>query len=397
INMTSLISYNISEINEIGIDKLNYSLSIIHIVICILVVLSFFFGNVDGEYYQVCQSEIVGDVVYKTMALAIILFVTFFWGIKLADLENTGQVAEQNFFKIISFNLTLVFFQVSLISVLSFSTLSKYNKFISLLLFVATIFLVVFSGRRYVLYSLLLAVISIGLNGNIRKKVKPIHLIFGVFVLFISQYIFISLRFYLWQSSINDVDVFDLFLSVFDVLMNQTDDVSQYLSQNYSSRGMVINFFAELIDVLDSNVLLFSKGTILFSSIIVSIPKVLLPIDKEPFLSLAYEEHVAAMLQGRTDYEDLANTLLTAGFVDFSYFGVILYPVFFSFLYIFILRVGKGFLSLVNMYILFSYIIFSVLYFEKGLAGYFTSIIIAFVTIAIFSTAKAFLYSARQE
>ncbi|EOM1465678.1 TPA: hypothetical protein L9033_005232 [Klebsiella pneumoniae] len=216
-------------------------------------------------------------------------------------------------------------------------------------------------------------------------------------MLFISQYIFISLRFYLWQSSINDVDVFDLFLSVFDVLMNQTDDVSQYLSQNYSSRGMVINFFAELIDVLDSNVLLFSKGTILFSSIIVSIPKVLLPIDKEPFLSLAYEEHVAAMLQGRTDYEDLANTLLTAGFVDFSYFGVILYPVFFSFLYIFILRVGKGFLSLVNMYILFSYIIFSVLYFEKGLAGYFTSIIIAFVTIAIFSTAKAFLYSARQE
>ncbi|WP_446743735.1 hypothetical protein [Silvibacterium acidisoli] len=107
---------------------------------------------------------------------------------------------------------------------------------------------------------------------------------------------------------------------------------SEANGKNVKSRSFVIGFYADVLEgSMDKTPAL---GVSTFSEAVASVPRVLLPQKNsgEVFgVQIAGEETLADELFGLT-YRDAANTILTAGAVDFGIVGVFLYPLLMAFL-----------------------------------------------------------------
>ena len=222
--------------------------------------------------------------------------------------------------------------------ILGFSLFSykwKRHKLITIILIiliVGQVFWFFLSGRRELLFSLVMTLVGmrLGLKGNINLNLKSLMLYLPLMIV-VLFFCFKAVGFYQYyrymghNSSIGLLDsLYSSLVSYISLDNNSTlvEKLSQYNNKNYSNRSFIIYFLCIVLQLVEKSGPLFGKDII--SQFFLSLPGNFF-IDKSSLLTAEY----LYVDNYQIHYTDYPNSFLTSAILDFSFFGLILYPIIF--------------------------------------------------------------------
>ncbi len=177
------------------------------------------------------------------------------------------------------------------------------------------------NGRRAMIYSAILIIIAARL-GRFRVSISPFKKIAAVAVIGGMLYFF-TLAFYYFRVAsytLNQPTLSQRIDAVVTLVDNkQNSDVDQQFSTNVERRTFILGFLGELVGYTNS--MPGGHGEDLVGQFKFALPSVLYPGKDVSFT----EEGLADDLFG-AHYGDQANSIFTAGVIDFGVLGLVLYP-----------------------------------------------------------------------
>jgi hypothetical protein len=181
------------------------------------------------------------------------------------------------------------------------------------------------TGRRNILYAMLLALITTRF-GDYRPKwsasKKVIYAILLVALLSVGATVFYYLRFAAYSAhgrKISLADRADLALRYYESGDKSKIDAS--LQENLKKRTFVLGYLSDLLYA--SGHMTPALGANAFHEFQITIPSVFWAGKNE----ILYQEETVANMQFHFSFGDEANSTLTAGALDFGLTGIILYPI----------------------------------------------------------------------
>lgn len=232
---------------------------------------------------------------------------------------------------------------------------------------IVIVILIVPLGRRTLIYSVVLAFIGLRL-GEYKVPWSPLKKVVSLGLLAIVVYFATIAFFYLrlagYQSQTKGLG--QRVAAAWEYY--QTTDYSEVknqFSQNVQKRTFIVGFLAKLRT--DVGTMSTAHGQDFLSQAAVTVPSAL-NSNKNSFFN---EEGLANELFGE-HFTDEANSVLTAGMIDFGMLGLILYPLLFAFIFRkFTELMSKTFPNFVACFIALA-VISSLLEPETTITGYFT-------------------------
>lgn len=207
-----------------------------------------------------------------------------------------------------------------------FKLKNKINWIIVGFLFI----LVGLNSRREILYlmiSLPLIASMVGYDINYKFILKKIHyILISIVTLFIMSYFFVALRVATWSGE--KFSSWSTFSIAIEYGVNNQEKISQYILETTSDRSFILNYFAILISKYNFNIVP-QYGLEVIYSFLISLPSFIVDKNKLP----SSMEEMMHPLYGIPVYDD-ANSILVSGINDFYLFGVVLYPIIFSIIFI---------------------------------------------------------------
>jgi len=228
-------------------------------------------------------------------------------------------------------------------------------------------------GRRVLLSSFLLLIISFVISGtNIPKFsfLKWIAILFtAIFIIFIG---YISFQFFFaLRTAVDQLGSETYFLTLvsntFYLLQSEYSDIEFRLADNIRERPFILSYLAAFISAQSTYPPLYGEEFIY--AIKIAIPSLffpsktlLLPGSPEEFVHPAFGFYIF----------DGPNTIITAGLNDFGLIGVLLYPITLVAIYTAIRRFLQDRLPPFIYYLVMFRLIYQVFYIEQSLAGMIT-------------------------
>lgn len=229
--------------------------------------------------------------------------------------------------------------------------------------------ILVFMGRRFIWFSLLITPIvfsGFGVRFNYRMLLKLLPWIGLVFlILYFAFLFFVGLRLSMWELG-EDASIFDIFQNAINIfIQGDLTQINQYIQDTTAGRSLIIYYLGIMITASDGNynMPLYGDGVVL--GFLQSIPKIFypqkiyLPPDIESF------SHIRAGIP----YFDGPDTIIVSGFIDFGILGALIYPIIKIFIYAFfykaILKISpkNSFVPIVMILIIIS----SIFYIEQSI------------------------------
>lgn len=252
----------------------------------------------------------------------------------------------------------------------------------------ATLWLITFTqGRRLLVYLALLYLIFYAFDAAGRFVWKK-KLIFSVFVGCIAYFgikLFFAFRVAGWESP-GAQDPMQLMHSAINILSNPSKyDYDYLLSETSLERPFVIKYFSQIIDHIPFDKWL--SGEAVVATLLFSMPSALIGLK-----TLAIDEDLIHPRIGLPVIDE-ANTILTTGFADFGWLGMVFYP-------IIVLLILKGLIFLVRKsgvmwldYFVQFGVLFLLLNVESSMSAYWSFIRSTLIILAIALVAKLLLNS----
>ena len=262
---------------------------------------------------------------------------------------------------------------------------SQLNRWV-LYALAATLWLVTFTqGRRLLVYLALLYLIFYAFDASGRFVWKK-KLIFTMVVGFIAYFgikLFFAFRVAGWDAP-GKQDAIQLLHSAIDILSHPSKyDFDYLLSETSLERPFVIKYFSQIIDKTSFEKWMF--GEAMFATLLFSIPSAL--IGSKAF---KIDEELIHPRIGLPIIDE-ANTILTTGFSDFGWFGMIIYPVIVLLvLRCLILIVRKSGIRWLDYFVQFG-VLFLLLNVESSMAAYWSFVRSTLIILAIALSAKLLL------
>jgi len=256
-------------------------------------------------------------------------------------------------------------------------------------------------GRRQFAFGLLLALIATRL-GRFRLRLpmykKVLIGIVATVLITVASLSFFYLRIAGWRAKVKgNISLVEHLKTGYD-LLQKTDpaEILTLLGTNVAHRTFVIGFFSDLLEASQHSTPLLGKD--LLYNLQLTVPSA---ISRDKFGILPYApngggEEVMANMQWGFSYIDEANSLLTAGALDFGFLGVLLYPLAFSFMLRFAAEwVQYAVPTKMAVIISFAYI-YQTLQSEAEPVGYFLEIrCTILVVLVLYILARVPLFSLR--
>ncbi|MBX6360994.1 MAG: hypothetical protein IRZ03_13045 [Acidobacterium ailaaui] len=199
------------------------------------------------------------------------------------------------------------------------------------------------TGRRNLIYSILLAVIVGRFSAsNFLKRwslfKKVAYLTAMVVVLSVSLLAFYYLRVagYGTKRTLSTYDRISMAIQIYESGYNSR--VKAQFINNLEQRTFVLGYLSDLLGASEQKTP--AMGNAIYHELLVTIPGILWE-DKN---SSIYQEEGIANMQFNFSYIDEANSILTSGALDFGIWGMIAYPVMISVLFAFSNRITSSFL-----------------------------------------------------
>jgi hypothetical protein len=180
------------------------------------------------------------------------------------------------------------------------------------------------TGRRNLLYSILLALIATRF-GSYRPKWslprKAIYAILLTGVLSVGATAFYYLRYAAFSAhrSVTIGERLELALQIYE--SGNTSKVNQSLQDNLQKRTFVLGYLSDLLEA--SGRMTPAMGANAIHEFEITIPSAFWSNKS----SILYQEETVANMQFHFSFVDEANSTLTAGALDFGLWGIILYPI----------------------------------------------------------------------
>lgn len=250
------------------------------------------------------------------------------------------------------------------------SPIRKMIFLAALLFLVGTLFV---TGRRNLLYAIVLAGIAWHMSGYKLTKnivITTIISFFVVIVLYFGFSFFLVLRGTVGDLGVN-ASLLDLVSSsVSRLFETQGGGQRAMLAENIGYRPFILSYFGGLIGIASNRIPTF--GAELIYSLQMSIPSILMPSKVASLASLP--EGLIHPLYGIRVF-DGPNSLLVAGFDDFGLIGAVLYPVAVAILYGLFFRSFRALIRdpAIVFFILFA-LSFELLNIEQALAATFVTL-----------------------
>lgn len=261
---------------------------------------------------------------------------------------------------------------------------------IYLAVFIAFLMIVLLPfGRRIVIYAAVIGLMALSLEDRSSRNPFSKRRIFGlgvaIFFVYVAFFFFFALRVAIRRLGPSR-DLVDYIFAALASLNNtrQAQLLSEGLLENVIQRPFILSYLAEIVRAMDRHAPLY--GEVLLYSITMAVPSIIFPskITSLP-TSLEAVVHPAIGLP----VFDGPNTIVTAGFVDWGFAGVILYPlalVLVLKVFYFIVR-GLVTVSAVNVFVLFT-LLYAVFNIEQALTGLFVTmrnmIIIIVIMVVVY-------------
>jgi hypothetical protein len=235
----------------------------------------------------------------------------------------------------------------------------------------AQFLMIVPTGRRNILYSMILALIALRF-GAFRPKwsfvKKIIYAGLLAVLLAVSATAFYYLR-YAASGAHRPLSVAERVSIAIDLYESgNTSKVNQGLQQNLKKRTFILGYLSDLLDA--SGRMAPALGANAFHEFQLTIPSAFWEGKGDAL----YQEEAIANMQFNFSYKDEANSILTAGALDFGLWGIILYPIFVWMLF----RIFAEFLSVNAPPMAATFVILALLYdaliTEGGLADHLLAI-----------------------
>lgn len=228
--------------------------------------------------------------------------------------------------------------------------------------------------RRYIIYALVLAAISLRMRGfRIRTKRGLVAFlgfsVVAIFVLYWGFKFFMAMRLAGWELG-DDVGLLDQIRATLSMLgSHQASIVQQRLAQNVASRPFILSYLAGLMDISSAH--MPSLGSEFLYSLQVAVPSVFMP-GKSLYLPHAPEDFIHP-LYGISVF-DGPNSILVAGYDDFGFLGALIYPLIMVILYGAFFRAVQIIVRArpLQLFVLFI-LLFQLFYIEQGLASVFVT------------------------
>lgn len=247
----------------------------------------------------------------------------------------------------------------------------------ALLLLVLGLFLLALLplGRRVLLYSLVILLMTLALSGRWLPRysmVKWIGIAFiGLGLICIIAYLgfqfFYALRLAVESQGL-EVGIGELLRATFEILQHESSEVSSELASNMVERPFILSYLAAFVAAQSTYPPLW--GEELVYALKIAIPSLLF-LQKTALLPSAPEEFVHPAF-GFYIF-DGPNTIVTAGFNDFGLVGMVLYPILLVAIYIAIRRILRGRIPLFIYYFVMLRLIYQLFSIEQSLAGLLTT------------------------
>lgn len=322
IKIYSLKSVDVAHYFNLGQSSLSVALAGISFTSAVLVGLSHLFPMPVQlpafSRQQLKEGLIVIFIVMLASIYCVLTGLMAFQGLMFIDAEHSS----------ISPFASIVSFAIAPAGVLAmFLASGKYevsqvNRSLLYVLAVALWFITFTQGRRLLVYLALLYLIfyAFDSSGRFMWRNKLLFTVVIGFIAYLGVKLFFALRVAGWESP-GTKDAMQLIYYAFDILSNPSAyDYDYLLSETSLERPFVIKYFSQIIEKVSFDKWL--SGEAINATVMLSIPSAL--IGMKTFL--VDEELIHPPLGLPVD--DDANTILTTGFADFGWVGMIFYPIF---------------------------------------------------------------------
>ncbi len=249
------------------------------------------------------------------------------------------------------------------------SSLQKMERYV-FIVFLCLLFLVIIpTGRRVLLYSVLLVAISFFMYRKKKLQLSPKRLLLVVFCLPIICYmVFIGFQYFYamrvaGRSLPPEAGLVARASGAIDVLQDDYGKFAVEYQSNLVDRPFILSYLAVLIAAQSNKSPLL--GEEFWYSLQMAIPSILFP-DKTLVLPKSVEDFVHPAFGIRVF--DGPNTIITAGYDDFGLIGAVLYPVMLVFIYSFLLKLTT-FAPAIVWHFIFFRLLFNLFYVEQSLGG----------------------------
>lgn len=329
-----------------------------------------FFGKFEKYRFKDFISVEIKDTWAALLIIWMFLFLTLL-AFKSGALQYGSIVTEDGATNASIFGSLISGFLAPM-AILSFLFFLKNSSPKRFLFLIATIIIILFNatqGRRIVIYGILIVVMIY------RSKVpdKPIKrrgtgfvipILFLIFGLILSRFYY-AMRLAVWDGASSDIS--SIILDAISLFFESSGSgLNDSLSENVKDRTFIIGYLGLIIKLTDYSK--FMYGEVAFFDLQLATPNVFFG-DKSKIINIGAEEDFYHPHLGLPIW-DAANSLLTAGFVDFGYFGIGFYALILIFVYYMI----SIFLNMFKLYFInalaYVLIIFSLWNVESTLSTY---------------------------
>ena len=240
-------------------------------------------------------------------------------------------------------------------------------------------------GRRYLVYVLVLSAMVLFAR---RNRLSLGHLlvivllgVIAVVALYWGFKFFMALRLAVWQLG-PDADLWAQASMAWSMLGgDQSFEIEARLTENVGTRTFMLSYFAGLVGIGIGSLPTFGKE--LLYSLKMAVPSLLMP-GKTGSLSSSPEELIHPFYG--IPVFDGPNSIVVAGYDDFGFVGVALYPVVLVMLYMgfygAVCRVTRQ--QPIRLFVLFA-LLFQLLYVEQSLTASFVALRDLLILLALFS------------
>ena len=300
---------------------------------------------------------------------------------------TTGNAGQLSVFSSLSGWLSTALFALAVC--VCFNTRSRFQQVFIGVLAVIELALLVPLGRRVLMYAILLAVFALRF-GERRIRLSLIQKVIftglALVVISVGSTVFFYLR-VAGNGTHQKMSLMERAQKAIDLRETRSpEQIDALLKQNVQQRTFIIGYLSDLLNASEKSAP--AMGQDLVGMIKLTIPSALLA-DKDR----TFQEETLANEQWGFSYIDEANSVLTAGAMDFGLIGMVLYPL----LIVFLLR---GFIEIAGMYlpplsslVVALAVIGTLLEVEIQLSNYFVAVrdgILFAILISIFSVLPKF-------
>lgn len=227
-------------------------------------------------------------------------------------------------------------------------------------------------GRRFLIFTGVLCISSYFCN-RASKKFSAVGIVVGVvFAALFGSFgskLFYSMRLAQWDLGPGASLVQIVPAGIGNLMDSDLINLDDQIEENLLDRGMVLAYFAEIIQRLDVG--RSADGEILRRALALSVPSVIWS-GKDEYKNVAFEEDISHPYLGLPIW-DAANSIITSGVSDAGFMGGFVYGLFYLIIYSVIIRFSVVFSAPVYSVVALS-LVYGLLSIEASLAAVFSTI-----------------------